>query len=86
LYRYADWHAEQMKKPAHRREMVKALERSLGVPLTPVRSRLRGERALYLAVLPKDHPVAKKARNRRLLIDIYDVTAWRFAARRRRST
>lgn len=54
---------------------VKALEQSLGVPLK------RTKDGFYLAVLPKDHPVAVKAGNNRLLIAVKDISA--FEARRR---
>ena len=59
-------------KPTKRRQVtttraVKAMERKLGVKLTPV------EGGFHLAVLPKDHPMAKEAGNNRLLFKIIDA-------------
>jgi len=46
---------------------VKAMERQLGVNLKPVKG------GFHLAVLPKNHPIALKTGNRRLLLKIVDA-------------
>lgn len=61
-----------MSKMAKRRaettvRAVRAVERSLGVKLK------RTPQGFYLAVLPQDHPLAKKLGNNRLLLAVKDV-------------
>ncbi len=63
-----------MKKPLWRKSSweihkdgVRTLERGYGVPLKRVKM---GKDWYYIAELPKNHPVAKKAGNRKLLIKV----------------
>ena len=62
-----------MKQPKRRAQSnskaVEQMEKMLGVKLEPV------EGGFHLAVLPKDHPMAKKAGNHRLLFKIVDADA-----------